>query len=154
VLTAHMTKTKPADTNPQAKPASTAGTAKPPTPAGPPGNNDESSRISRVDAQGNVVVSTPTDVGRGDYGVYNTDTGIVTLLGNVTISRGENAIRGQYAVVDLNNNVSRMLPAGPASGAPPARVEGLFVRQDQAGASNPSSGNPGGGPPPAGAQKP
>ena len=148
VLTAHMTKTKPADANAQAKPA------KPPNPAGPPVNNDESSRISRVDALGNVVVSTPTDVGRGDYGVYNADTGIVTLLGNVTISRGENAIRGQYAVVDLNNNVSRMLPAAPASGAPPARVEGLFVRQDQPGTSSTGGGNPSGTPAPAGAQKP
>ena len=148
VLTAHMTKTKPPDANAQPKPA------KLPNPAGPPGNNDESSRISRVDALGNVVVSTPTDVGRGDYGVYNADTGIVTLLGNVTISRGENAIRGQYAVVDLNNNVSRMLPAAAASGAPPARVEGLFVRQDQPGTSGTGSGNPSGTPAPAGAQKP
>jgi lipopolysaccharide export system protein LptA len=147
VLTAHMTKTKPAGANPQAKPAK-------PNPPGPPGNNDESSRISRVDAQGNVVVSTPTDVGRGDYGVYNADTGIVTLLGNVTISRGENAIRGQYAVVDLNNNVSRMLPAAPASGAPPARVEGLFVREDQAGVSGTGSGNPSGTAARAGALKP
>jgi lipopolysaccharide export system protein LptA len=147
VLTAHMTKTKPAGANPQAKPAK-------PNPPGPPGNNDESSRISRVDAQGNVVVSTPTDVGHGDYGVYNADTGIVTLLGNVTISRGENAIRGQYAVVDLNNNVSRMLPAAPASGAPPARVEGLFVREDQAGVSGTGSGNASGTAARAGAQKP
>jgi lipopolysaccharide export system protein LptA len=147
VLTAHMTKTKPAGANPQAKPAK-------PNPPGPPGNNDESSRISRVDAQGNVVVSTPTDVGHGDYGVYNADTGIVTLLGNVTISRGENAIRGQYAVVDLNNNVSRMLPAAPASGAPPARVEGLFVREDQAGVSGTGSGNAIGTAARAGAQKP
>jgi lipopolysaccharide export system protein LptA len=157
VLTAHMTKTKPADANLEAKPAkptSTAGTAKPPSPTGSPGSNDESSRISRVDAQGNVVVSTPTDVGRGDYGVYNADTGLVTLLGNVTITRGENTIRGQYAVVDLNNNVSRMLPAAPASGAPPARVEGLFVREDQAGASGTGSSNPSGAPAPAGAQKP
>jgi lipopolysaccharide export system protein LptA len=147
VLTAHMTKTKPAGANPQAKPAK-------PNPPGPPGNNDESSRISRVDAQGNVVVSTPTDVGHGDYGVYNADTGIVTLLGNVTISRGENAIRGQYAVVDLNNNVSRMLPAAPASGAPPARVEGLFVREDQAGVSGTGSGNASGTAARAGAQRP
>jgi lipopolysaccharide export system protein LptA len=157
VLTAHMTKSKPAETKPQAQPIKlrpSDAAIKPGATAGPPGASDESSRISRVDAQGNVVVSTPTDVGRGDYGVYNADTGLVTLLGNVTISRGENTIRGQYAVVDLNNNVSRMLPAAPASGAPPARVEGLFVRQDQAGASGPGSGNPGGGPAPVGAQKP
>src|SRR5205814_6758113 len=105
------------------------------TKPGPPGANDESSRISRVDALGNVLVSTATDIARGDYGVYNADTGIVTLLGNVTITRGENAIRGQYAVVDLNNNVSRIMPTAGKSGSPGSRVEGVFIRQDQPGAS-------------------
>jgi len=97
-------------------------------------------------------VSTATDTGRGDYGVYNADTGIVTLLGNVTISRGENTIRGQYAVVDLNNNVSRMLPTTGTPSGPPSRVEGLFVRQDQTGASG--AGNAAGGPAATGPAKP
>ncbi|MGH7059805.1 MAG: LptA/OstA family protein, partial [Stellaceae bacterium] len=88
----------------------------------------EDSRISRVDAQGNVVVSTTSDIGRGDYGVYDADTGIVTLLGNVVITRGQNAIRGQYAVVDLNRNVSRMMTLAAKPGAPAPRVEGIFVR--------------------------
>jgi lipopolysaccharide export system protein LptA len=98
----------------------------------PLGATDEGSRISRVDAQGHVLVSTQTDVGRGDYGVYNADSGIATLLGNVTVTRGPNTIRGEYAVMDLNNNISRMMaaPATPAGAA--TRVEGLFVRQDQA----------------------
>jgi lipopolysaccharide export system protein LptA len=155
VLTAHMTKAKPGETKPQAqsgKPAPAATATKATASAGSPGPNDESSRISRVDAQGNVLVSTATDVGRGDYGVYDADTGIVTLLGNVTISRGENTIRGQYAVVDLNNNVSRMLPTAGTSGVPPARVEGLFVRQDQTGASG--AGNATGGTAAAGSAKP
>ena len=141
VLTAHMTKDKPkpalaAPVAPPGKPAAT----KPGAGAGPPGANDESSRISRVDALGNVLVSTATDIGRGDYGVYNADTGIVTLLGNVTITRGENAIRGQYAVVDLNNNVSRMMPTAGKSGSPGPRVEGLFIRQDRPGTAGSSPG--------------
>ena len=139
VLTAHLTKdkAKPAQTKPEvrpAKPASSAPAAKPGATPGVSGASDESSRISRIDAQGNVIVSTATDIGRGDYGVYNADTGLVTLLGNVTITRGDNAIRGQYAVVDLNNNVSRMLPTAGKPGSPAPRVEGLFVRQDQSGA--------------------
>ncbi len=85
--------------------------------------------------------------------MYNADTGIVTLLGNVTITRGQNAIRGQYAVVDLNNNVSRMMTD---PGKPP--VEGLFVRQDQAGApaGHDPNATPGANATPAagGAQKP
>jgi lipopolysaccharide export system protein LptA len=92
--------------------------------------DEGSSKISRVDAQGHVVVVTTTDTARADYGVYNAETGIVTLLGNVTITRGQDAIRGEYAVVDLNTNISRMMTIAAKPGAPPPRVEGLFYRQD------------------------
>jgi len=157
VLTAHMTKEKPkpGENQPEAKtskavPATT--NAKTSAKAGPLGDGDEGSRISRIDAQGNVLVSTPTDIGRGDYGVYNADTGIVTLLGNVTITRGPNAIKGEYAVVDLNNNVSRMMPGPSTPGTPASRVEGLFVRQDQ-GVSSGRATNTNAAPAASGAQK-
>jgi len=157
VLTAHMTKEKPkpGENQPEAKtskavPATT--NAKTSAKAGPLGDGDEGSRISRIDAQGNVLVSTPTDIGRGDYGVYNADTGIVTLLGNVTITRGPNAIKGEYAVVDLNNNVSRMMPGPSTPGTPASRVEGLFVRQDQ-GVSSGRATNTNAAPTASGAQK-
>jgi lipopolysaccharide export system protein LptA len=131
VLTAHLTKDKPsaADGKPVGKPA-----AQPPVKPGAasPLGEEGSSKISRVDAQGNVVVSTATDVARGDYGVYNAETGLATLLGNVTITRGPNAIRGQYAVIDLNNNISRIMTVAAKPGEPAPRVEGLFVRQDEA----------------------
>jgi lipopolysaccharide export system protein LptA len=65
--------------------------------------------------------------------VYNADSGICTLIDNVVITRAKDVIKGQYGVMDLNNNVSRMLPAA-APGAPRQRVQGLFVRDDQAGA--------------------
>ena len=58
--------------------------------------------------------------------------GVSTLVGNVVITRAKDVIKGQYGVMDLNNNVSRMLPAA-APGAPRQRVQGLFVRQDQGG---------------------
>jgi len=155
VLTAHLTKDKPKPTETKtaaksAKPLPADAAAKP----GAAGASDESSRISRVDAQGNVLVSTPTDIGRGDYGVYNAETGIVTLLGNVTITRGQNAIRGQYAVVDLNNNVSRMMTDPGNPGAAGSRVEGLFVRQDQAGAAAGEGQKATAGTAPSSAQKP
>ncbi len=145
VLTAHMTKDKPppaAGKPDKAVPA--AAQAKPRNAPMPLGAGDEGSRISRVDAQGHVLVSTQTDVGRGDYGVYNADSGIATLLGNVTVTRGPNTIRGEYAVMDLNNNISRMMAAPATPGAAPTRVEGLFVRQDQAAA--PAATSRGGAP--------
>jgi lipopolysaccharide export system protein LptA len=156
VLTAHMIKNPPGTpptakprTSPTAKPAAAAvAPAKPQTAAGKPGaaagplgDGGESSRISRVDAQGNVMVWNATDVGRGDYGVYNADTGIVTLLGNVTITRAQNVIKGQYAVVDLNRNISRMMTVAAKPGTPAPRVEGVFVRQDAAAVAG-SPGSP------------
>jgi lipopolysaccharide export system protein LptA len=151
VLTAHMTKDKPppaAGKPENAAPASAR--AKSRNAAMPLGATDESSKISRVDAQGHVLVSTETDVGRGDYGVYNADSGIATLLGNVTVTRGPNTVRGEYAVMDLNNNISRMMTAPAKPGAAPTRVEGLFIRQDQAA----PAGTPGGGAPRSSAPKP
>lgn len=91
---------------------------------------NESSHISRVDAQGNVLVSSQDQIARGDAGVYNVDTGIATLTGRVTLTRADNELRGQYAVVDLNNNVSRLLSAPPSTQlteGKPARVQGLLV---------------------------
>ena len=135
VLTAHMTKDKPPTAAGKPEKAAPAATqAKPQNSAMPLGDSDETSKISRVDAQGHVLVSTETDVGRGDYGVYNADTGIATLLGNVTVTRGPNTVRGEYAVMDLNKNISRMMAAPATPGATATRVEGLFVRQDQAAA--------------------
>lgn len=91
-------------------------------------------RINRIDAQGNVVVTSQDQVGRGDAGVYNVDTGITTLTGHVKLIRGQNELRGQYAVFDLNKNVSRLLSAPPNEALTanrPARVEGLIVPREQ-----------------------
>jgi lipopolysaccharide export system protein LptA len=91
---------------------------------------NESSHISRIDAQGNVLVSSQGQIARGDTGVYNVDTGIATLAGHVTLTRADNELRGQYAVVDLNSNVSRLLNAPPGTKltqGPPPRVQGLLV---------------------------
>ena len=99
--------------------------------------------ISRIDAEGNVVVSSQDQTGRGDSGVYNVDTGITTLMGHVKLNRGENELRGQYAVVDMNKNIYRLLAAPPSetlTSGRPARVEGLFVPRQQGPA--PSPGKP------------
>jgi lipopolysaccharide export system protein LptA len=86
------------------------------------------SRIDRIDAQGNVLVSSPGQIGRGDAGVYDVAKGVATLSGHVRLTRGDNELRGRYAVVDFNTNVSRLLPAPPGTKvAGGSRVEGLIV---------------------------
>ncbi|HWI29503.1 MAG TPA: LptA/OstA family protein [Stellaceae bacterium] len=106
------------------------------------------SHISRIDAQGNVLVSSADQIARGDAGVYNLDTGIATLTGRVTLTRGDNELRGQYGVVDLNNNVSRLLSAPPSAklteGSSHTRVAGLLVpraKPTPPGASAPAQPN-------------
>jgi len=151
ILTAYMVKTAPGQAKagaPPSRPGSTQ--AKSPVtaaaaPAGPvgasgaSGASGEDSKISRVDAQGHVVISNALDTGRGDFGVYNAETGIATLIGHVVIERGKDVIRGQRGVMDLNNNVSRVMP-GEAPGAAPQRVQGLFVRQEPGTPSAPGPG--------------
>jgi len=100
-------------------------------------------RISRIDAEGDVTVSSQDQTGRGDAGVYNVDTGITTLIGHVKLTRGQNELRGQYAVVDMNKNIYRLLSAPPSEtlrSGRPTRVEGLFVPRQQESA--PSQGKP------------
>ena len=175
VLTAYMVKTAPGQTTagpakagqapagaPGARPVPARSPAKPPlTQAAAPGGATGSapaaeSKISRVDAQGHVVITSALDTGRGDFGVYNADTGIATLIGNVVIERGKDVIRGQRGVMDLNNNISRMMPggAGGAPGVAPQRVQGLFVREDRGGRGAASAAVPDRSPAAAGDKRP
>jgi lipopolysaccharide export system protein LptA len=99
--------------------------------------------IRRIDAEGDVIVNSQDQTGRGDSGVYNVDTGITTLIGHVKLNRGENELRGQYAVVDMNKSIYRLLGAPPSeslTSSRPTRVEGLFVPRQQGPAQ--SQGKP------------
>jgi lipopolysaccharide export system protein LptA len=143
ILTAYMVKTGPAagpatNGKPQPPPKAQPAAAKPGVPGAAPG---QESKISRVDAQGHVVVTNDKDTGHGDFAVYNAVTGISTLIGNVVLTRGNDVMRGQSAVMDMNHNVSRILPNAGTPNAPQQRVQGLFVRED---ASNALGGGGGG----------
>ena len=50
------------------------------------------SRLDRMDAVGNVVITTPEEVARGERGVYFEDSGIATLTGSVKITRRPKSI--------------------------------------------------------------
>ena len=77
----------------------------------------------RIDAVGNVFITTPEDAARGDEGIYNVDSEIATLQGNVRITRGENQLNGEQAEVNLKTGISKLLAS--SSGAR-QRVRALF----------------------------
>jgi lipopolysaccharide export system protein LptA len=96
----------------------------------PPG---EAERISRVDGTGHVVVSTPDQVGTGEQGVYNADTGIATLVHHVTLTRGENTLTGEYGTVDMDRGIGRLLPRPPTEqDRTRTRVNGYIVPKKKA----------------------
>jgi lipopolysaccharide export system protein LptA len=76
--------------------------------------------IEQIDAFGNVLVSTATEIARGDEGVYNPKTEIATLCGNVKITQGKNQLNGDCAEVNLKTGNSRLIGDG-------RRVKGLIT---------------------------
>jgi lipopolysaccharide export system protein LptA len=100
-------------------------------------NAPENQRLKRVESFGNVHVSTPTEIARGDRGVYNMETSIAQLAGNVRLTRGDNQLAGDFAEVNNNTGISRLLSRPAESGD--GRVRGLFVPQQ---AQQPRAGAP------------
>lgn len=87
--------------------------------------------LSRIDAEGSVVITTPRDVVRGSKGTYDITSELALLTGDVKITRGRNQLNGNAAQVDLKTGVSRLLAAPP--GQPGGRVRGLFVPEEGQG---------------------
>ena len=74
--------------------------------------DDGKQELKQIDAFGNVLVSTGTEIARGEEGVYNPRTGLATLCGNVKITRGKNQLNGNCAEVNLVTGISRLLGGG------------------------------------------
>ena len=84
-------------------------------------------QIRRLDASGGVVVRSPSETARGNFGIYDLDRRLITLVGGVELVRGGSHINGSRLVIDL--------PSGRAviDGGPPGieqnggRVTGRFT---------------------------
>lgn len=83
------------------------------------------SQVKRIDAIGNVVITTANEVARGEKAIYDGDTGIARLIGNVKLTRGDNQLNGDEAEVNMKTGVSRLLASKTATGER-KRVTGMF----------------------------
>jgi lipopolysaccharide export system protein LptA len=84
-------------------------------------------QIQRLDASGGVVVTSPSEKARGDFGVYDLDRKLITLVGNVQLNRGDSQIIGSRLVIDLNSGRA-VIDGGPAGVAQSGgRVKGHFT---------------------------
>jgi lipopolysaccharide export system protein LptA len=89
-------------------------------------DKDGTQQLTRVDADGNVVVTTPNEIARSRQAVYTVATETAVLSGDVKITQGKNQLNGQRAEVNLRTGVSRLLAGTGGDG----RVKGIFVPQE------------------------
>ena len=89
-------------------------------------------QIERLDASGGVTVRSPSETARGQFGIYDLNRRIITLLGGVTLIRGSSQVRGARLVLDLNSGRA-VMDGGAVGGtpgttrAPGGRVSGTFT---------------------------
>lgn len=132
---------KPAPTarNQRGRPAATQAAA--PGPGGLFAGGGDQSNIERVEFFGNVLVSSKSEIVRGDRGVYNAKTGLATIAGNVRITQGgTQQATGDYAEFDLKSGQSRLLakPGGGGAGGGDGRVRLLLVPGQTPGPAGPA----------------
>ncbi|RST29834.1 OstA family protein [Sphingomonas ginkgonis] len=82
-------------------------------------------KIQRLDAAGGVTMRSPTETARGDFGVYDLNRKLITLVGGVQLLRQGNRVDGQRLVVDLNSGRAVIDGGGPVGGG--GRVTGHFT---------------------------
>lgn len=86
-----------------------------------------SSKMERIEAIGNVHLSTATDIVTAERGDYRPGAGLATVIGDVRITRGDTQLNGERAEVNLNTGQSRLLSTSPSAKTPNQRVRGIFV---------------------------
>ncbi len=64
--------------------------------------------FDRVEAQGNVVISTPTEIAKAKRGVYANNTQVAELFDDVVITRAEGQLRGDYGRYDMASGQSQL----------------------------------------------
>ncbi|WP_051531282.1 LptA/OstA family protein [Sphingomonas sp. URHD0057] len=84
-------------------------------------------QIRRLDAAGGVTVHSPSETAKGDFGIYDLDRKLITLIGNVRLDRGDNQVLGQRLVIDLDSGRA-VIDGGPAGvNQSGGRVTGHFT---------------------------
>ena len=89
-----------------------------------PGPGGGQQNIRRIEAHGDVTVTTRDQNASGDLGVYDLKSKTITLTGNVVISQGKNVIHGERVVVDTVTGNARV---EAAPGANQGRVRALII---------------------------
>lgn len=84
-------------------------------------------QADRLDASGGVVVRSPSETARGDFGIYDLDKRLITLIGSVQLVRGDSRISGGRLTIDLASGRAVVDGGSAGSGESGGRVTGRFT---------------------------
>ena len=102
--------------------------------SGGKGGSNQNVQIHRLDAAGGVVVKSPSETAKGDFGIYDLDRKLITLIGNVQLNREQNQVNGSRLVIDLESGRAVVDGGPPGVNQSGGRVSGHFTvpqRQQQ-----------------------
>lgn len=87
--------------------------------------------INRLDADGNVRLSTPSERATSRFAIYDVDKRVLTLIGNVVLTQGQQGkVTGNRLTFDMASG--RVSMDGKSStGQPGSRVSGRFTVPDR-----------------------
>ena len=101
----------------------------------------EDPQIQRINASGGVTVVSPTERAKGNFGIYDLNRKLITLIGGVTLTRGTNVVNGARLVIDMNSGRATVDGNAVGGGIGPAnggRVTGHFAVPKRAQAATPA----------------
>jgi lipopolysaccharide export system protein LptA len=84
-------------------------------------------QIRRLDAAGGVVVRSPSETAKGDFGIYDLDRKLITLIGNVQLMRHNDQVNGARLVIDLDSGRAVIDGGPPGVNQSGGRVTGHFT---------------------------
>ncbi|MFL6729995.1 MAG: LptA/OstA family protein [Sphingomicrobium sp.] len=84
-------------------------------------------QIRRLDAAGGVTVRSPSETAKGDFGIYDLDRKLITLIGAVQLNRGANQVNGSRLVIDLDSGRAVIDGGPPGVNQSGGRVSGHFT---------------------------
>ena len=84
-------------------------------------------QIRRLDAAGGVVVRSPSETARGNFGIYDLDKRLITLVGAVQLTREGSQVSGSRLVIDLDSGRAVIDGGAPGVGQSGGRVTGRFT---------------------------
>ena len=103
-----------------------------------------SGKATRMEAEGHVVVDSPSGQAVGDSGVYDIAEQTLHLTGHVVLTKDANVLRGSALEVSMATGTARLTAGGEAavSDQRPARVQGLFAPSQGASPAPPAAPAP------------